>query len=132
MLAFHMLCHEDEGTAYELARERVNRYLASLVDAARDWMTGSASADYPGYADIIRGLESDTFESQLAQGAIWVGTPDTVVDQIAEYTDAVGGFEIGSMQVNFSDLSYEDAARSTELFGREVLPRFSQLASTST
>jgi alkanesulfonate monooxygenase SsuD/methylene tetrahydromethanopterin reductase-like flavin-dependent oxidoreductase (luciferase family) len=130
MLAFHMLCHEDENVAYELARDRVNKYLASLVDAARGWLSGSSSDDYPGYDAIIRGLESDTFETQLDQGAIWVGTPDTVADQIAAYADAVGGFEIGSMQVNFFDLPFEDASRSMELFGREVLPRFSELAAT--
>jgi alkanesulfonate monooxygenase SsuD/methylene tetrahydromethanopterin reductase-like flavin-dependent oxidoreductase (luciferase family) len=128
MLAFHMLCHEDEAAAHDLARDRVNRYLASLVDAARGWIDGSSSDDYPGYDAIIRGLESDTFETQLDQGAIWVGTPATIADQIAAYSDAVGGFEIGSMQVNFSDLPYAEADRSLQLFGREVLPKFDQLA----
>jgi len=128
MLAFHMLCHEDEHTAFELARDRVNRYLASLVDAASGWVSGSSSADYPGYDKIIKGLQSDTFESQLEQGGVWVGTPATIADQIASYSDAVGGFEIASMQVNFSDLPYEEADRSLQLFGREVLPKFSQLA----
>ncbi len=107
-----MLCHEDAATAHDLARDRVNRYLASLVDAASGWISGSSSADYPGYDAIIRGLQSDTYESQLEQGGVWVGDPDTVAEQIAAYADAVGGFEIGSMQVNFSDLAYEDATRS--------------------
>jgi alkanesulfonate monooxygenase SsuD/methylene tetrahydromethanopterin reductase-like flavin-dependent oxidoreductase (luciferase family) len=128
MLAFHMLCHEDEGAAFELARDRVNRYLASLVDAASGWTHGSSSADYPGYDKIIKGLASDTFETQLEQGGVWVGTPATIADQIAAYSDAVGGFEIASMQINFSDLPYEEAERSMQLFGREVLPKFSQLA----
>jgi len=131
MLAFHMLCHEDAATARELACERVNRYLASLVDAASDWISGSSSDDYPGYDAIIRGLKSDTFETQLEQGAVWVGDPDSIADQIAAYSEEVGGFEIGSMQINFSDLPYDDAARSMELFGREVLPRFGALAATA-
>ena len=131
MLAFHMLCHEDAATAHDLAHERVNRYLASLVDAASGWISGSSSDDYPGYDAIIRGLQSDTFETQLEQGGVWVGDPATVADQIAAYSDAVGGFEVGSMQVNFSDLPYDDATRSMELFGHEVLPKFSRLAATT-
>jgi alkanesulfonate monooxygenase SsuD/methylene tetrahydromethanopterin reductase-like flavin-dependent oxidoreductase (luciferase family) len=130
MLAFHLLCHEDEAVAHSLARDRVNRYLESLVDAASGWLSGSSSQDYPGYDAIIRGLKSDTFESQLEQGAIWVGTPDTISQQIKSYSDAVGGFEIASMQVNFSDLPYDDALRSMELFAREVLPNLSNLAVT--
>ncbi len=130
MLAFHMLCHEDEAAAHDLARDRVNQYLASLVDGASGWLEGSSSGDYPGYDAIIRGLKADTFESQLAQGAVWVGSPDSISEQIAAYVDAVGGFEVASMQVNFAGLPYEVATRSLDLFGREVLPRFSALAAT--
>jgi alkanesulfonate monooxygenase SsuD/methylene tetrahydromethanopterin reductase-like flavin-dependent oxidoreductase (luciferase family) len=131
MLAFHMLCHEDEATAHDLARDLINQYLASLVDGASGWLDGSSSNDYPGYDAIIRGLKADSFESQLAQGAVWVGSPDSISEQIAAYAEAVGGFEIASMQVNFAGLPYEVASRSLELFGREVLPKFSPLAVTT-
>ncbi len=131
MLAFHMLCHEDERCAYDLARDRINRYLECLVDAARDWMMGSSSVDYPGYDAIIRQLESDSFESQLEQGGVWVGTPATISDQIIAYAEQVGDFEIASMQVSFSDLPYDEASRSVHLFGTEVLPRFSGGLSTA-
>ena len=73
----------------------------------------------------------DSFESQLAQGAVWVGSPDSISEQIAAYNDAVGEFEIASMQVNFAGLPYDVATRSLDLFGREVLPRFSTLAATT-
>lgn len=131
MLAFHMLCHEDEATAHDLARDLINQYLASLVDGASGWLDGSSSEDYPGYDAIIRGLKADSFESQLAQGAVWVGSPDSISEQIAAYAEAVGGFEIASMQVNFAGLPYEVATRSLELFGSEVLPKFSPLAVTT-
>ena len=131
MLAFHMLCHEDEAAAHDLARDLVNQYLASLVDGASGWLDGSSSHDYPGYDAIIRGLKNDSFESQLAEGAVWVGSPDSISEQIAAYSDAVGGFEIASMQVNFAGLPYDIASRSLDLFGREVLPRFSTLAATT-
>ena len=131
MLAFHMLCDEDEATAHGLARDLVNEYLAGLVDAASGWLDGSSSDDYPGYDAIIRGLKADSFESQLAQGAVWVGTPDSIAEQIADYSAAVGGYEIASLQVNFAGLPFADATRSLDLFGREVLPRFSSLAATT-
>jgi alkanesulfonate monooxygenase SsuD/methylene tetrahydromethanopterin reductase-like flavin-dependent oxidoreductase (luciferase family) len=130
MLAFHMLCHEDEATAHDLARDLINQYLASLVDGASGWLDGSSSDDYPGYEAIIRGLKADSFERQLEQGAVWVGSPDSISEQIAAYADAVGGFEVASMQVNFAGLPYDVASRSLDLFGHEVLPRFSALAAT--
>lgn len=129
MLAFHMFCHEEGARAREIAREPLNRYLKSLVDAASDWMSGSSSADYPGYDKIIAGLKAETFETQLAKGAAWVGTPDEIADQIVAYDKAVGGFEIASLQVNFNTLSFEDASASVRLFAREVIPRFSRTKS---
>ena len=62
---------------------------------------------------------------------MWVGSPDSISEQIAAYAEAVGGFEIASMQVNFAGLPYEVATRSLELFGSEVLPKFSPLAVTT-
>ena len=44
--------------------------------------------------------------------------PDSISEQIAPYNDAVGGFEIASMQVNFAGLPYDIASRSLDLFGR--------------
>jgi alkanesulfonate monooxygenase SsuD/methylene tetrahydromethanopterin reductase-like flavin-dependent oxidoreductase (luciferase family) len=112
MLAFHMLCDEDDDRARDLARDRVNTYLASLVDAARDWTSGASSDDYPGYDKLIKGLESDSFEKQVENGGVWVGTPDTITQQIESYADGVGGFEGASMQVNIAGLPDYVAAAS--------------------
>jgi alkanesulfonate monooxygenase SsuD/methylene tetrahydromethanopterin reductase-like flavin-dependent oxidoreductase (luciferase family) len=124
MLAFHMVCHGDRAEAIRIARDPLDRYLRSLVDAASDWTTSAASSDYPGYDQIIKRLEAETFESQVESGAAWVGTPDEIVDQIRAYDREVGGFEIASLQVNFNDLPVDDALRSIELFGRHVIPHF--------
>ena len=40
MLAFHMFCHENRRKAWDIARDPMNRYLRSLVEAASDWLTG--------------------------------------------------------------------------------------------
>jgi alkanesulfonate monooxygenase SsuD/methylene tetrahydromethanopterin reductase-like flavin-dependent oxidoreductase (luciferase family) len=122
MLAFHMLCHEDSQKAHNLARGPINHYLKSLVEAASGW-AGTSSKDYPGYSQMIAALEKETFDSILANGGAWVGSPDEIVAQAKNYYEQVGGFEIASLQVNFATLAFPDAERSLHLFGKEVLPR---------
>ena len=109
MLAFHMFCHQDQATAERIAREPLNRYLRSLVGAASAWMSGESSADYPGYDKIIAMLSRDDFDSQVAKGAAWVGTPNRILDSVASYRQQIGDFDIASLQVNFNDMSLADA-----------------------
>ena len=124
MLAFHMYCHEDESVAADIARGPLNRYLKSLVDAARDWVDGAASDAYKGYGKMIEALDAETFESQVEKGAAWVGTPAQLVDRIRAYDADIGGFDDASLQVNFNDMGYDDAERSVRLFGEKVMPAF--------
>ena len=126
MLAFHMYCHEDHDEAIRIGREPMNRYLKSLVDAARDWTTGAESADYKGYAELIDMLDRETFESQVEKGAAWVGTPQELIAQIDAFDEQVGGFDDASLQVNYNTISYPDAAASVRLFGSEVIPYFAE------
>ena len=123
MLAFHMLCHENQAEAERLARGPINRYLRSLVDAASDWTSGARSDDYPGYDKIVAGLARETFETLVEKSAAWVGTPEGILETIAEYQAQIGSFEIASVQVNFNDLPVEVAEASMRLFGEKVLPR---------
>jgi alkanesulfonate monooxygenase SsuD/methylene tetrahydromethanopterin reductase-like flavin-dependent oxidoreductase (luciferase family) len=125
MIAFHMFCHEDADEAVRIAREPLNRYLKSLADAAGDWTTGTSSKDYPGYDKMIAKLKDDSFESNIANGAAWVGTPETLRKQIAAYRNQIGDFESASLQVNFNTIAYADAKASMELFAREVMPHIS-------
>jgi alkanesulfonate monooxygenase SsuD/methylene tetrahydromethanopterin reductase-like flavin-dependent oxidoreductase (luciferase family) len=128
MLAFHMFCHEEATKAREIAREPLNRYLKSLVAAASDWTSGMSSKDYPGYDKVIASLAAETFETQTAKGAAWVGTPEDIRKSIAAYVDLTGGFELASLQVNFNTISYADALASMKLFAREVIPHFAGAA----
>ncbi len=80
MLAFHMFCAETDAEAVAVARQPLNRYLRSLVDAASAWTGGSASADYPNYDKIIDGLSKETFETQRAKSAAWVGPPQAIAE----------------------------------------------------
>ena len=124
MLAFHMLCHEDQMAAERIARDPLNRYLRSLVGAASDWMDGESSADYPGYDKVIAALAQENFETQVAKCAAWVGTPDEIAQTIATMQEDFGGFEHASLQVNFNLMPADEAIGSTRLFAREVMPRF--------
>lgn len=123
MLAFHMFCHRDQAEAERIARDRINRYLRSLVDAASDWTSGAASADYPGYDKLIAGIAAETFETQVAKCAAWVGTPARILDTVSTYRRQIGDFEIASVQVNFNNMELAEAEASMRLFGESVLPR---------
>ena len=124
-----MFCHQDREEAYRIANPNVDRYLRTMVAAAeRDegWGAGTASGDYPGYDAIIEKLRESTFESMLEQGTIWVGNPDDINQQLADYRDQADGFEIASLQVNFNQVSLEEAKASARLFAREVMPNFAR------
>lgn len=122
MLAFHLFCAPTAEKAIAIARQPLNRYLKSLVEAASDWVMDTCSADYPGYDKIIAGLQQETFESQVEKGAAWIGTPEQLRKTIIDYYEQVGGFEFASMQVNFNTISLENARASIQLFAKEVMP----------
>jgi natural product biosynthesis luciferase-like monooxygenase protein len=124
MLAFHMFCARSREQAAAIAREPLNIYLKSIVDAASEWMSGVASKDYPNYQKMIEFISKEDFDSQVAKGAAWVGTPDDICNRIAAYHAEVDGFESASLQVNFGMISQADAEGSMELFAQEVIPRF--------
>jgi natural product biosynthesis luciferase-like monooxygenase protein len=124
MLAFHMFCAETREKAAAVAREPLNIYLKSIVNAASDWMSGVASADYPNYRKMIETIAKETFESQIEKGAAWIGTPDDIRKAIAAYDAEVGGFESASLQVNFGMIPRQEAEESMTLFAREVMPYF--------
>jgi natural product biosynthesis luciferase-like monooxygenase protein len=124
MLAFHMFCAETRDQAAAIAREPLNLYLKSIVDAASEWMSGVASKDYPNYQKMIEFISKETFESQVAKGSAWIGTPEDIRKTIAAYDDQVDGFESASLQVNFGMIRKSDAERSMKLFAQEVMPHF--------
>jgi alkanesulfonate monooxygenase SsuD/methylene tetrahydromethanopterin reductase-like flavin-dependent oxidoreductase (luciferase family) len=124
MLAFHMFCAESRDQAAAIAREPLNFYLKSIVDAASEWMSGVASKDYPNYQKMIEFISKESFESQVAKGSAWIGTPEDIRKTITAYDDQVDGFESASLQVNFGMISKADAERSMKLFAQEVMPHF--------
>ncbi len=126
-LGFHMFCHEDREEAHRIAGANVDAYFKSLVAAAEldsGWGAGASSGDYPNYDSHMDKLRQANFDSLLGSGTIWVGTPDDVKEQISSYRDAVGGFDTASLQVNFHQISLDEAASSLCLFSARVMPSF--------
>jgi alkanesulfonate monooxygenase SsuD/methylene tetrahydromethanopterin reductase-like flavin-dependent oxidoreductase (luciferase family) len=124
MLAFHMYCADTSAKAAAVAREPLNQYLKSIVDAASGWMSGVSSRDYPNYQKMIESLARETFESQVEKSLAWVGTPEEIRSAIESYHRGVGGFECASLQVNFGMIGRAEAEASMLLFAREVMPHF--------
>lgn len=126
-LGFHMFCHQDREEAHRIAKPNINAYFKSLVAAAEQdsgWGAGASSKDYPGYDRHLEQLRAADFDSLLDGGAIWVGTPEDIRQQITGYAAEVGGFDTASLQVNFHLVSASDAAASMHLFAQEVISSF--------
>ena len=64
-------------------------------------------------------------DTQIEKCSAWVGTPKELIEMIRDYNDQVGGFNDGSLQVNFTALPPNEAEKSLRLFGEKVIPQFS-------
>lgn len=121
-LAFHMFVDRDSARARRIAGAEVESYFQSIVKATAGMET--FSKDYAGYEKQRDMFAKFNIDNLIKNGAAWVGSPDEVCAQIERYSQACGGFDIASMQVNFHMLPADEALRSIELFASEVMPRF--------
>jgi len=97
----------------------------------------SAIADYyPGYAEIWtkagkeRGWPPVTrtqFDKQVApNGVLVVGGPQTVAEKLLRHSEALGGIDRFTFQMDNAGLTHQQLLRSTELIGHKVIPLLSQ------
>jgi alkanesulfonate monooxygenase SsuD/methylene tetrahydromethanopterin reductase-like flavin-dependent oxidoreductase (luciferase family) len=121
MLAFHMFCWPDSKEARELVREPLQCYLQSFAHAASDW-TSTASSNYSGYDQIVAGIKRQTPDSMAESGSLLVGSPAEIREQIEKVREAVGGFEVASLQVSFGKLPVQLICVSLRRFAAEVMP----------
>ena len=124
MIAFHMYCAPTDRQAEDDARNPIEAYMKTLVDAASDWASGTTSKDYPAHPGLVENLKKVTFDKLRDGGGVWVGAPERIRDVIAWYIEAVGGFEVASLQVNSHTTPVEAAAASMRLFADKVIPHF--------
>ena len=106
-----------------MARPLLDGYLQRLVTAASGWDV-TESKDYQNYPQLIARLKQQNFDSLLASGAVWVGSPASIKARMASFVEEVGDFDIASLQVMYGHLSEADAERSVRLFAEQVMPAF--------
>jgi alkanesulfonate monooxygenase SsuD/methylene tetrahydromethanopterin reductase-like flavin-dependent oxidoreductase (luciferase family) len=127
MMAVFMFCHEKQAEAERLARGPIERHFVSIYDAMSEHVRMAPSADYKGYDKMAEKVRQETFETQVAHHAAFVGTPDRIVAQLRAYDEEIGGCDHISMQVNFNDMGIQEAERSVRLFGEAVIPQFAPM-----
>ena len=126
MLAVFMYCSEDREEAIRIAKPRIERHFDSIVDATTGYAEGAPPATYENYDRMRARMAAETFESQVAHHAAFVGTPDDIIEQLHAFDALMGGCDHASMQVNFNDMPHELAERSVRLFGEKVIPHFTR------
>ena len=126
MLAVFMYCSESRDEAIDIAKPLIERHFESIVDATAGYAEGAPPSTYENYDRMRARMAAETFESQIAHHAAFVGTPDDIVEQLHAFDEAMGGVDHASMQVNFNDMPYALAERSVRLFGERVIPRFTR------
>jgi len=122
MLAFNMFCAPTREQAQARSKRDHEHYLKAIVDGAAGWGEGVSSKDYPNYQKIYDALAAENYESTIAKGTAWIGTPDDITAMAQRYHSDCA-FDIASLQVNFGAMSRADAEASMRLFAREVMPQ---------
>lgn len=94
----------------------------------------AAVADYyPGFIDTWnktgreRGWPPVTkaqFNDMIApRGVLVVGGPETVAEKLLRHSEALGGIDRFTFQMDIAGLSHQQLLRSIDLIGKEVIPR---------
>jgi alkanesulfonate monooxygenase SsuD/methylene tetrahydromethanopterin reductase-like flavin-dependent oxidoreductase (luciferase family) len=81
----------------------------------KDVMTGKK---LPSLASVKRSMD---------QGLLFAGSPDTVLQQITDFSRAMGGIGHLLMLGHAGYMSFDDVADNIKLFGNEVLPALREL-----
>lgn len=128
---YHRTCHELGHTAGPVGVHSPG-HMAHSDEQAREefWPHFKRQCDRLG---LERGLSPVTraqFEHEIDYGSLYVGSPNTVAQRIAETIKALG---IARFQLKYATgaQSHESLMRSIGLYGREVVPRVRELLTSS-
>ncbi len=118
------------------APERLKVGLHSLGYVA-DTTENALEEYYPGYAETFtrigkeRGwppITRNHFNAQTGPtGALVVGSPEEVADKIRRHSEALGGIDRFTFQMDNANLSHEQLKNAIELIGKEVIPEVRKL-----
>ena len=129
MNTFFMFCAPTRDEAMAAGLGPCNAHLKGLADAAKEWLTGASTKDYPGYDKLMAHVLSDSAEKQVAAGSALASAllrPD-IADMIAGYNDKVGGIDSVSLHFTPGTMPVEMAERSLRLFSKEAMPKVAGL-----
>jgi alkanesulfonate monooxygenase SsuD/methylene tetrahydromethanopterin reductase-like flavin-dependent oxidoreductase (luciferase family) len=127
MNTFFMCCAESRDAAMAAGLGPCNAHLKGLADAAKEWLTGASTKDYPGYDKLMEHVLSDSAERQMAAGSAFIGTPADIVEMLRSFNEKVGGIDSVSLHFTPGDMPVEMAERSLRLFSKEVMPKVKEL-----
>lgn len=121
-LSFHMHVAETDAQAAAQITPAMDQYVGHFKASASAWQTRSSTA-YPGYAEVIKELDTMTMDRVLRERRAFIGRPDTVAAQIRNAIQLFGDIE-PSLSILWGDVPYAVAERSLRLFARDVVPLF--------
>ena len=127
MNTFFMCCAPTRDEAMAAGVGPCNQHLKGLADAAKEWLAGASTKDYPGYDKLIAHVSSDTAERQMEAGSAFIGSPAEIVEMLRRYNDKVGGIDSVSLHFTPGNMPVDKAERSLRLFSAEVLPKLVDL-----
>jgi alkanesulfonate monooxygenase SsuD/methylene tetrahydromethanopterin reductase-like flavin-dependent oxidoreductase (luciferase family) len=109
-LSRHVVVGDSDREAWSAARRAFALWYDALIHLWRAHGVG-----------LPRQMIPAEFEAALEGGYIVAGSPATVRDRLRRDNE-IAGINYCLCRLAFGDLSFEEAARSTELFAREVMP----------
>jgi alkanesulfonate monooxygenase SsuD/methylene tetrahydromethanopterin reductase-like flavin-dependent oxidoreductase (luciferase family) len=125
MMTNGVICLEDRARAREIALERVNGYLVTMVNLYHDTMPKSPDAiTWPNppvrMKDLAGSGDPEALLDQMIEGGfLMVGSPDEVSEQLSAYST------VGCDQLVFGlpqDMHRDEILELLELFGDKVIP----------
>ncbi len=123
-------CHldEDRETAVREAREWVTGFIQGNCSPLTEWPKPPAeqlnAAGYGFYAaGIMEQLAEVPYEQLIEGDYVWVGTPDDIVERIAQTRKLCEGIREIGITVNAGGAPHWMAIKNQELFAKSVIPR---------
>ena len=127
MNTFFMCCAPTRDEAMAAGLGPCNEHLRGLGSAAKEWLTGASTKDYPGYDKLMEHVLNDSAEKQVQGGSAFIGTPADIVEMLRSYNEKVGGIDSVSLHFTPGNMPVEMAERSMRLFSKEVMPHVAKL-----
>lgn len=111
---------DTDAEARRIAKGPAEFHLANL-----NWLRNKHG--YKDFTNRLRTPGGAGFDDLVSEGVLIVGSPETVLRQIKEQSQALGGINYLLAYMMFGNMSLPDALRSQELFATEVMPKLAEV-----